>query len=347
MKRFGMAAVALAALAFCAAPLLGQDSLIDPAKAAAMKAAQDKAAAAAKAAAKPKPAAPSMDAVEEAVEKADLKFEKPAKARKVLLYDHCNGFNHGAAIAAGRVAFPAMGAKTGAFEIVQSNDLANFEADKLKEFDAIIFNNTTDELFTGKAFEQCATKPAKEDEAKLTEKYRANLVEFVKGGKGIMGIHSATDCSYNWKEWGEMMGGYFANHPYSQIHVKIDDPGNPIIAVTGDKDFDIKDEIYTFADKGPKAVYSREKVRVLLSVDVEASKITKQTREDKDYALMWVKKYGEGRVFYCAFGHDQRMFVMPNVLQFYLSGLQFVAGDLKAETTPKPLAKAAETAPVK
>ena len=345
MKRLGMLMAMVAAAGLCVAAALAAGDLgpLDPAKAkaAAGKAAKDAAAKAAKAA-KPKPPrpAPSMDAVKKCVEETQFTAVKPAKARKVLLYDHCNGFNHGGAIAAARVAFPAIGAKTGAFEIVASNDLANFEADKLKEFDAVIFSNTTGSLFTGKAFDECASKPANPDEAKkLTERCRQNLIDFVKGGKGIMGIHSATDCSYDWKDWGEMIGGWFGGHPYRNIHVKIDDPGNPIIAVFGDKDFDISDEIYIFADKGGRNIYSRDKVRVLLSIDVDASKITKQAREDKDYALAWIRNYGQGRTAYCAFGHDQRMFAMPKVLQLYLSLLQFAIGDLKADATPKPLAK--------
>ncbi len=63
---------------------------------------------------------------------------KPAKARKVLIYSHCGGFRHGAAIEAAKVALPMMGKKTGAFEAVVSDDLANFTPDKIKQFDAII-----------------------------------------------------------------------------------------------------------------------------------------------------------------------------------------------------------------
>ena len=73
--------------------------------------------------------------------------------RKVLIYSHCNGFPHTGGIAAAKVALAAIGKKTGAFECVISDDLANFEADKIQQFDAIFFNNTTGDLFTGKAFD--------------------------------------------------------------------------------------------------------------------------------------------------------------------------------------------------
>lgn len=272
------------------------------------------------------------------VDKTEFAAATPAKPRKVLIYSHCNGFNHGQGIDAAKVAFPAMGKKTGAFQCVISDDLANFEADKIQEFDAIIFSNTTGDLFTGNAFAKCEKKPAKEEEANTTERFRKNLVEFVKGGKGIVGIHSACDCSYGWKEWGEMLGGYFIGHPWGKIWAANDDPTNPVNAAFGGKDFEISDEIYTF---GPSKklkwdAYGRDLNRVLLSVDMPKSKIAKGPRADNDHGLSWIKTYGSGRTFYCAFGHDERAFVNPAVLQHLLAGLQFVLGDLKADATPKP-----------
>lgn len=276
------------------------------------------------------------------VEKTDFAAAKPAKARKVLVYGHCNGFNHGSAIDAAKIAFPAIGKKTGAFECVVSDDLANFEADKIQQFDAIIFSNTTGDLFTGKAFEKCAQRPAKEDEAKTTARLRQNLVDFVKGGRGIMGIHSAADCSYSWREWGEMLGGYFIGHPWGTIWVTNDDPQNPINAAFQGQAFQISDEIYTYGVSRALNwdAYGRDVNRVLLSVDMAKSKIEKGPRADNDHGLSWIKNYGKGRTFYCAFGHDQRAFLNPAVLQHYLAGLQFILGDLKADAAPK--AKAAK-----
>jgi len=288
--------------------------------------------------AKQKPALAAS--VLEAVEKTEFKTVKPAKPRKVLIYSHCNGFVHGQGIEAAKVAFPAIGKKTGAFECVVSDDLANFEKPAIDQFDAIYFNNTTGDLFTGRAFEKCANPPPKDQQPAVTARLRNNVVEFVKGGKGIMGNHGAADCSYGWKEWGEMIGGYFIGHPWATIWVTNDDPTHPINAAFGGQDFQITDEIYTF---GPSRVlkwdaYGRDVNRVLLSVNVEKSNITKGPRADNDYGLSWIKTYGKGRTFYCAFGHDDRAFRNPAVLQHMVAGLQFVLGDLKADATPKPKA---------
>jgi type 1 glutamine amidotransferase len=79
--------------------------------------------------------------------------------------------------------------------------------------------------------------------------------------------------------------------------------------------------------------------RVLLSIDVEASKIDiKQGgRTDGDYAISWVRKQGEGRIFYCSYGHNDGTWSNKVILQHFLDGIQFAMGDLKADTTPVPL----------
>jgi hypothetical protein len=281
----------------------------------------------------PRPA-PGMDPVTEAVGKTEFRIAAPAKPRKVLLYSHCNGFTHGGAIAAAKVAFPAIGTKTRAFACIVSDDLANFEADRIRQFDAILFNNTTGELFTGKAFDACARKPADQAEADATtERLRRNLMDFVKGGKGVWGNHAATDCSYKWKEWGDTIGGYFTGHPWNmEVGIKNDDPQSPINAAFAGQGFLVKDEIYQFN----RGIYGRDKQRVLLSLDMTKTP-NKGKREDQDYGISWIKTCGQGRVFYCALGHHQGIFTIPSILQHYVAGLQYAIGDLKADATPRPL----------
>lgn len=249
----------------------------------------------------------------------------PKKARKVLLYSHCGGFVHGGAIEAAKVAFPAMGAKTGAFEVVTSDDLANFEPEKLKKFDAIILSNTTGELLMAKAEPEAAGRG---------EKLRASLMDWIVSGKGVMGIHAATDCSYGWKEYGNMMGGYFTGHPWNQVvAIKNDDPAHPVNAAFEGQGFKIKDEIYQFN----RGIYSRDRQRVLLSLDIGEGKTPdKGKRVDKDYGISWIKTHGKGRVFYCALGHDQTIFMEAKILKHYLAGLQFALGDIEADATPRP-----------
>ena len=239
---------------------------------------------------------------------------QPKQPRKLLVFTLCKGWVH-SAIPYGVEALQAMAHQTGAFSVVVSDDVSMFQPDHLKQFDAVCFNNTTGEPF---------------DDPEL----KKSLLEFVKGGKGLVGIHAATDSFYKWPEFGEMMGGYFDGHPWGSggtWAVKIDDPAHPLMAAFGGKGFKINDEIYRI-----KAPYSREKLRVLMSLDMtdEANlKAGGVKPDDTDIGISWVRDYGKGRVFYCSLGHNHHLFWNPTVLRHYLDGIQFALGDLEVDTT--------------
>jgi hypothetical protein len=260
----------------------------------------------------------------------------PKKARKLLVFTLTRGFPHSSVPVAAK-ALEIMGQKTGAFEAVVSNDIAMFEPQKLQQFDAVVMDNTTGDLFAP------TTKNPTPEEQKAgrerSDRLRKSLLDFVQGGKGLVGIHAATDCFYNWKEYGEMMGGYFNGHPFRKIVVKNDDPQSPINAAFNGEGFSIEDEMYTF-----KAPYSREKLRILLSIDMQKTQLPDdlkrpgfkkdENRDDHDYAISWIKQHGQGRVFYCSFGHEHNIFWKTPILQHFLAGVQYALGDLQADATP-------------
>ena len=269
----------------------------------------------------------------------------PAKPRRLLVYSRANGFYHGT-IPLGAKMLELMGEKTGAFTAVIADDPAMIAPEQLQGFDAIFMNNTSGNCFMLKGAKEAVAKdmaemPAPEPGtqrvvlwtvAQAMEKAAQQaLLDFVKGGKGLGGNHAATDCYYGWKEYGEMIGAYFAGHPYGRIHVRNDDPASPVNAAFGGQGFPFSDEIYVFKDP-----YSRQRLRVLLSIDNEKSGIdpAKGRRQDGDYALSWIQSYGQGRVFYCAFGHQTHVFHTPTILRHFLDGIQFILGDLKADITP-------------
>ena len=238
----------------------------------------------------------------------DKATAKPAKPRRLLVFNRCGGFRHGS-IPWGSGAIEIMGNKAAAYETVVSDDMAVFTPDNLDPFDAMVFNNTT-----GLRFDELQRKA---------------LMDFVQGGKGVVGIHGATDNFYHWPEAAEMMGGLFSGHPWHEkVGIKIDDPGHPLVAGFGGKGFYITDEIYQFRDP-----YSRERLRVLLSLDMARTR-KKGGREDEDFAVSWVRSLGEGRVFYCSLGHRNEIFWNPAILRHYLDGIQFALGDIAADTTP-------------
>ncbi|MBU0641496.1 MAG: DUF1080 domain-containing protein [Planctomycetes bacterium] len=239
---------------------------------------------------------------------------EPAQKRTMLVFTLCTGFRH-SAIECGAKALEIMGAKTGAFKVVISDDVAYFAPEKLRQFDAVCFMNTTGELFDD-------------------PRHRASFLEWVKSGKGVVGIHAATDCFYKWPEFGELMGGYFDGHPWGAndtVTLKIDEPDHPLNAAFGGQPFVVTDEIYQFREP-----YSRERLRVLLSLDTAKTDMKKQGihRADGDFAVSWVREYGQGRLFYCSLGHREDIFWNPTVLQHYLAGIQYALGDLEVQAKP-------------
>ncbi|MEO5739361.1 MAG: ThuA domain-containing protein [Vicinamibacterales bacterium] len=254
----------------------------------------------------------------------------PKASRRLLIYDANIGYggaNGGhRSIPAANLAIELF-AKTGAYETVFSNDLENFKYDRLKKFDAVFLNNTVGQIF-------------------IDPEVRTGLSRFVREGGGLAGYHGTSHASMDWPEFGQMLGAVEGSHrePTEMATVKIDDPASPLVAAFGGKSFVHQDEFYRFVE-GP---LSRDKVHVLMSMDIENTDLSQGrgcmrpcVRPDADYALSWIHSYGKGRVFFTALGHTPAFFASSNLSDFFFRGIQFVLGDLDADTTPS--AKLAST----
>lgn len=260
-------------------------------------------------------------------------YAKPEKPRKLLVFSKTNGFRH-ASIATGKLALTEMGRKTGAFETVITEDLEEFESDNLKKYDAVCFLSTTMNVFAPhpsvfKTMSDDEKKTATEREARLKD----NLMKFIKSGGGYIGIHAATDCCYEWPEYGQMVNGFFDGHPWTadtMVSVKVE-PGqekHPLVAMFEGQNVEFKEEIYQLKDP-----YDSKSVHMLLRLDIEKTDMARQgiKRTDNDFGIAWARHWEKGRVFYCSLGHNDDMFWHPKVLRHYLAGIQWAIGDFKAE----------------
>ncbi len=257
-------------------------------------------------------------------------------SRRVLVFSATAGFRH-KSIPTGKLALTEMGKSTGAYETVVSDDPHNFEPDALKTFDAIVLLSPTQDFFMPNKKQR---KEFSDEDWELLQQRHVrlvdNLVEYVKNGGGLVGIHSATDSCYEHEDYGKTIGGYFDGHPWtanSKVTIVVEDPEHELIQpVFGKmKDFEIIDEIYQFRPEP----YSRELLRILLHLDpARSDEVKGMKRKDNDYAVSWVQRVGEGRVFYSSLGHNHEIFSNPLMLKHYLAGIQFAVGDLPADTTP-------------
>jgi type 1 glutamine amidotransferase len=275
------------------------------------------------------------DGAEEKIRQA-LPAAAPAKAaapRKLLVFSVTRGFRH-QSIATGKLALTEMGKHTGAYEAIISDDLANFEADKIKSFDAICFLNTTQDVFAPKGLVSMSPEAATAaKEQSLT--YRKNLMDFITSGKGFIGIHAASDTFHNWPEYIQMIGGNFDGHPWHantnvQIDVEKGQEKHPLNVMFAGQSLNFKEEIYQLKN------YDSKRQHTLLRLNVEKSdKVNGLKRADGDYGVSWARHHGKGRVFYCSLGHNHDMYWNPKVLEHYLSGIQWAIGDLKADVMHK------------
>ncbi|MEI7945493.1 MAG: ThuA domain-containing protein [bacterium] len=253
------------------------------------------------------------------------------KHRRVLVYGISFG-PHRTTIRTAQQVFTVLGEKTGAFEAVVSDDLANFEADKLKQFDAVIFANTTGEVFCRPADKEqfsALSEGEKRKQEEIAARLVKNLDDYVRAGGGFMGIHSATDTLKNHPAYGDMIGAIFSQHPWGSketVMIKVEDPDHTLAKGVFEKgEFKFNDEIYEFREP-----YDRKRLHVILSLDLAKSDKPNRPlrRTDGDYPIAWTRSHGQGRVFYCSLGHAISTFSDPTVLKFWLRGIQFAAGDI-------------------
>ena len=224
-----------------------------------------------------------------------------AAPHQVLYLTQSAGFAH-TVLGHSEAVLGRIGADSGAFDVTVSHDASTVTADMLDRYDAVVFY-TTGEL------------PMRDDQ-------KAALLAYVRGGGGFVGVHSATDTFYDWPGYLALIGGYFDGHPWRQeVTVRVEDQTHPSTRHLG-ASFRIDDEIYQFRQ------WSRAAVDVLLSLDVGSVDLAASgiKRSDRDFALAWTRREGDGRVFYTALGHRPGVWDDARFQRHLLEGIRWAMG---------------------
>jgi type 1 glutamine amidotransferase len=241
--------------------------------------------------------------------------------KHLLIIGEEKGYRH-EAVSHAMATLERLGRETGLWSTTIRTDTEpltkkklEFNAKNLNDFDAVLF-------YTGGDLE-------------MNDEQKAALLSFVHDdGKGFIGVHSATITFTNWPEFGEMIGGYFDEHPWGTFDapIVVEDPNFPGMQ-QWPKSFVLKDEIYQVKE------FSRDKVRVLMRLD--ASKLDLNNprvhRKDLDFAVAWAKLYGKGRVFYSTLGHVEQNWDDPRMQKMYVEAIRWAMGLVDADVTPRPL----------
>ncbi|MCX7397828.1 MAG: ThuA domain-containing protein [Planctomycetales bacterium] len=167
---------------------------------------------------------------------------------------------------------------------------------------------------------------------KIEDTQAKAVLDYVASGKGFIPLHCATFCWRNNAEMVKLMGAQFQRHGGQVFGTQIAEPTHPIL-----KDF----SGFTSWDETYIHHLHNEENRTVLEYRVEGEQAPGNTREP----WTWIRTHGKGRVFYTAWGHDQRTFSNPGFSNLVERGIRWACGkdisvvpafaDLEAFTAPK------------
>jgi putative membrane-bound dehydrogenase-like protein len=146
----------------------------------------------------------------------------------------------------------------------------------------------------------------------ITAEQEAALKKFVESGKGLIPIHSASFCFRNSDWFVKAVGGQFKSHGTGDFTVDIIAPEHPIME--GVEVFETWDETYLHSQINPDMTVLME-------------------REENGHRepWTWIRNQGEGRVFYTAYGHDERTWSKPEFHTLMANGILWAIGDKAAD----------------
>jgi type 1 glutamine amidotransferase len=143
-----------------------------------------------------------------------------------------------------------------------------------------------------------------------------------EGGLRVLGVHSATDASHTWPEYGAMLGARFDGHPWTQdFAIDVSDPDHPATAHLGIR-WDWHDEVYLFRDLRPDA-------RVLLRLAENQVDLSAPDGRVPacGFPLAWCIEDGSARSFYSALGHFHLAWELPVYLRHLAGGLAWLGSE--------------------
>ena len=140
------------------------------------------------------------------------------------------------------------------------------------------------------------------------------VLDYVANGKGFIPLHCATYCWRNNSDIVKLMGAQFQRHGGQEFTTVIAEPNHPVMKGYGS--FTSWDETYIH--------HLHNTVnRTVLEYRVAGDQAEGNDREP----WTWVRTQGRGRVFYTAWGHDQRTFSQPGFHNLVERGIRWACGD--------------------
>lgn len=204
-----------------------------------------------------------------------LKKDNP----NILVFSKTEGFRHKSILTG--INFMTELARKNNWSISFSEDSNDFEDENLKQFNAIVFLNTSGNLFN--------------------ESQKMALKTYMANGNGFVGVHAASNTEMQWSWFTDMIGATFKDHPKVQKATLHIDTSSDHLAINHLKETEVfRDEWYNFL----KPISNN--INVLAYLDEDSYQGKKM--DIKDHPITWFHHYGGGRVFYTGMGHTDEIY---------------------------------------
>lgn len=193
-----------------------------------------------------------------------------------------------------------------------SGDASVFTADKISQFDVLVFSNTNNEAFDN-------------------EQQRNVFQDFIRGGGGFVGIHSACGSERNWPWFWANLGGKFVRHPKLQkFDIAVIDAKHSSTDFLP-KTWKWEDECYFMNQLDPN-------IRILLAVDLKTVVDDKKKEYPGEvfgdyFPLAWYQEFDGGRQWYTALGHKNEHYKDEDFIKHLTGGMQWAMTKNKTEKT--------------
>ena len=183
---------------------------------------------------------------------------------RILYFTYSAGYRHDV-IQLSKAILTRLGSNSGIFEVTATEDTSEFSTENLERYAAVMFYTS--------------------GELPMSHAQKTALLDFVRSGRGFLGVHSATDTFYTWPDYLDLVGGYFDGHPWHQaVTIEVVDPGDPLVAFLGNS-LQVEDEIYQISD------FDYRGSRVLLRLDPSSVDLGKTGVHQQFYGwpLAWTR----------------------------------------------------------
>ncbi|MFW6202372.1 MAG: PVC-type heme-binding CxxCH protein, partial [Gemmatimonadota bacterium] len=172
-------------------------------------------------------------------------------------------------------------------DLFYTNDPDDLDPEALDRYHALVFYN---------------------NQPVMTDSQLAALTGFLEDGGGLVVLHCASAAFQNSEEYIRIVGGAFKSHGTGTFSAERVEPDHPV--VRGVPTFETWDETYVHTKHNPD--------RTVLEV---------RRQDGHDEPWTWVRRYGDGRVFYTAWGHDHRTWENEGFQQLVTRAIGWTAGD--------------------